>query len=48
MAARLGRRAVAGNAPALRWMNARSYRWALAHSSPSARATGFDYIISAV
>ena len=44
MAARRGRRAVAGNAPAL---SARSRRWEQAASSPSARATGCDYVISA-
>ena len=47
MAARWERRAVAINAPALRCMSARSKRWVHAGGSPSVRATGCDYVISA-
>ena len=47
MAARRERREVAGNAPALRCMIARSRRWEHAARSPRARATGCDYVIFA-
>ena len=46
MAARSGRRAVTGSAPALGCMSAPTKRLAHAGSSPSARATGCDYVIS--